>query len=100
MKRDLIAVIWSLLVTGAISKWAFHVAYLERGYKAVGGEYLVILVAYVAAWKAFILLTLQKSENCVWKGASLLSSVLTRHGEWSRGQCRSMDGITRRKHLP
>ena len=40
MKRDLIAVIWSLLVTGAISKWAFHVAYLERGYKAVGGEYL------------------------------------------------------------
>ena len=52
MKRDLIAVIWSLLVTGAISKWAFHVAYLERGYKAVGGEYLVILVAYVAAWKA------------------------------------------------
>ena len=25
MKRDLIAVIWSLLVTGAISKWAFHV---------------------------------------------------------------------------
>ena len=52
MKRDLIAVIWSLLVTGGISKWAFHVAYLERGYKAVGGEYLVILVAYVAAWKA------------------------------------------------
>ena len=47
MKRDLIAVIWSLLVTGGISKWAFHVAYLERGYKAVGGEYLVILVAYV-----------------------------------------------------
>lgn len=40
MKRDLIAVIWSLLVTGGISKWAFHVAYLERGYKAVGGEYL------------------------------------------------------------
>ena len=34
------------------------------------------------------------------EGASLLSSVLTRHGEWSRGQCRSMDGITRRKHLP
>ena len=51
MKRDLIAVIWSLLVTGAISKWAFHVAYLERGYKAVGGEYLVILVAYVVHGK-------------------------------------------------
>lgn len=44
MKRDLIAVIWSLLVTGAISKWAFHVAYLERGYKAVGGEYLLKMV--------------------------------------------------------
>lgn len=54
MKRDLIAVIWSLLVTGAISKWAFHVAYLERGYKAVGGSVLVnmTLLRKTAAAKA------------------------------------------------
>ena len=69
MKRDLIAVIWSLLVTGAISKWAFHVAYLERGYKAVGGEYLVILVAYVAALCATQLL-LQPCLRLSSKGSS------------------------------
>lgn len=27
LKRDLIAVIWTLLVTYAIGKWAFHLAY-------------------------------------------------------------------------
>ncbi len=32
LKRDLIAVIWTLLVTYAIGKWAFHLAYIERGY--------------------------------------------------------------------
>ena len=37
LKRDLIAAIWTLLVTYAIGKWAFHLAYIERGYKAVGG---------------------------------------------------------------
>ena len=37
LKRDLIAVIWTLLVTYAIGKWAFHLAYIERGYEAVGG---------------------------------------------------------------
>lgn len=42
LKRDLIAVIWTLLVTYAIGKWAFHLAYIERGYEAVGGEYLLI----------------------------------------------------------
>lgn len=45
LKRDLIAVIWTLLVTYAIGKWSFHLAYIERGYEAVGGEYLLIPVA-------------------------------------------------------
>lgn len=27
-------------------------------------------------------------------------NLRTEDGEWFRGQCRSMDGITRRKHLP
>lgn len=52
LKRDLIAVIWTLLVTYAIGKWAFHLAYIERGYEAVGGEYLLILAVYWGAWKA------------------------------------------------
>ena len=40
LKRDLIAVIWTLLVTYAIGKWAFHLAYIERGYEAVGGVFI------------------------------------------------------------
>lgn len=65
LKRDLIAVIWTLLVTYAIGKWAFHLAYIERGYEAVGGEYLLILAVYWGAWKAINCLfdSLEELEN-------------------------------------
>lgn len=65
LKRDLIAVIWTLLVTYAIGKWAFHLAYIERGYKAVGGEYLLIPVVYWGAWKAinYLFDSLEELEN-------------------------------------
>ena len=65
LKRDLIAVIWTLLVTYAIGKWAFHLAYIERGYEAVGGEYLLILAVYWGAWKAinYLFDSLEELEN-------------------------------------
>lgn len=52
LKRELIAIMWTLLVTYAIGKWSFHLAYTERGYEAVGGEYLLIPAVYWGAWKA------------------------------------------------
>ena len=52
LKRELIAIMWTLLVTYAIGKWSFHLAYIERGYEAVGGEYLLIPAVYWGAWKA------------------------------------------------
>lgn len=52
MLRELIVAIWTLLVTFAIGKWALHIAYIERGYEAVGGEYLLIIMAYLLAWKS------------------------------------------------
>ena len=52
LKRDLIAVIWTLLVTYAIGKWSFHLAYIERGYEAVGGEYLLIPVVYLGSMES------------------------------------------------
>lgn len=52
LKRELIAIVWTLLVTYAIGKWSFHLAYIERGYEAVGGEYLLIPAVYWGAWKA------------------------------------------------
>lgn len=49
----------------AIGKWAFHLAYIERGYKAVGGEYLLIPVVYWGAWKAinYLFDSLEELEN-------------------------------------
>lgn len=52
IKRVLIATIYTLAVTFAIGKWALWYAYMERGYEAVGGEYLLIGMAYWGAWKA------------------------------------------------
>ena len=52
LKRELIAIVWTLLVTYAIGKWSFHLAYIERVYEAVGGEYLLIPAVYWGAWKA------------------------------------------------
>lgn len=52
LKRELIAIMWTLLVTYAIGKWSFHLAYIEREYEAVGGEYLLIPAVYWGAWKA------------------------------------------------
>lgn len=52
LKRELIAIMWTLLVTYAIGKWSFHLAYIERGYEVVGGEYLLIPAVYWGAWKA------------------------------------------------
>ena len=52
LKRELIAIVWTLLVTYAIGKWSFHLAYIERGSEALGGEYLLIPAVYWGAWKA------------------------------------------------
>lgn len=64
-KRDLIAVSWTLAVTYAVGRWAFHFAYLERGYKSVGGEYLLVLMVYWGAWKAinYLFDSLEELEN-------------------------------------
>ncbi|MCM1221213.1 MAG: hypothetical protein NC548_42715 [Lachnospiraceae bacterium] len=43
---------YALFVTYAISKWTFYYAYAERGYEAVGGEYILIPVIYLTAYKA------------------------------------------------
>lgn len=48
---------------------AFHLAYIERGYEAVGGEYLLILAVYWGAWKAINYLfdsleELEDERNC------------------------------------
>lgn len=51
LARGLVETAYTLAVTFFVGKWAVHTAYLERGYRAIGGEYLLILVTYWAAWK-------------------------------------------------
>ncbi|RKI90472.1 hypothetical protein D7V94_13675 [Parablautia intestinalis] len=33
-----------------VSLWVMQIAYEERGYKAYGGEYILILIAFVATY--------------------------------------------------
>lgn len=62
--RSLLEAVYILTVTFAIGKWAVCMAYLERGYKAVGGEYILIPMVCWAAWKSinYLFDTLEKLE--------------------------------------
>lgn len=44
-RRLLVALILALLVAWLVALWAIPAAYAERGYRAVGGEWLLITVA-------------------------------------------------------
>lgn len=64
VKRNLIAAVYTMAVTFAVGRWAICMAYLERGYRAVGGEYLLVLAVCWMAWKAvnYLFDTLEDSE--------------------------------------
>ena len=49
--RELAESMYALAVMIAIGKWAIRMAYLERGYEAIGGEYCLMIMAYWVAWK-------------------------------------------------
>lgn len=49
--RELIEAGYAIFVMVCIGKWALYYAYLERGYRAVGGEYCLILMVYWIAYK-------------------------------------------------
>lgn len=46
MNRYIIAIIAGLILT----PWAAHAAYVQRGYFAVGGEYLLPVLFVVVVW--------------------------------------------------
>lgn len=49
-KRNLIAALPAAVISYWIGKEVFYWAYLERGYKAIGSEYLLVGVIYFAVW--------------------------------------------------
>lgn len=49
---QIVQVAVALTVTYAIGKWSFYYAYLERGCKAVGGEYFLVAVTCWTTYKA------------------------------------------------
>ena len=49
--RGLAESVYALVVMIAIGKWTIYMAYLERGYEAIGGEYCLMIMAYWVAWK-------------------------------------------------
>ena len=48
----LISASYAAVITYMVGKWGFLMAYMERGYAAVGGEYLFIPLAYCVAGSA------------------------------------------------
>lgn len=50
--RQVIEAVYALGIAVSIGRWSFHIAYVQRGYKSVGGEYLLIPVVYWLAYKA------------------------------------------------
>lgn len=50
--RNVIEVAYSLITTYYVARWLVMEAYLERGYKAFGGEYMVIFVTLLGSYKA------------------------------------------------
>ena len=67
----------------ATAMWAniviCHLAYIERGYEAVGGEYLLILAVYWGAWKAI---------NCLFDSLEELENERNRRKKRSRRTAR------------
>lgn len=49
--RDVAAFAYALAVTLSAGKWVICMAYMERGYEAVGGEYLLVPIVYWMEWK-------------------------------------------------
>ena len=49
--RNFTSIIYTLAVTLAVWKWAVYMAYLERGYNAIGGEYCLTFMVSWIAWK-------------------------------------------------
>lgn len=43
---------YSLAFSWAVGKWAFWCAWLERGYEAVGSEYLITVLAACVSYKS------------------------------------------------
>ena len=49
--RYLAAAAYTGAVTYTVGKWAIHIAFVERGYQAIGGEYCLIVLTCLAAWE-------------------------------------------------
>ena len=53
LAKELAETAYALVVTFFIECWAVHAAYLERGYRAVGGKYRLILITYLVLQRTF-----------------------------------------------
>lgn len=45
-------VVYALVITFLLGKWSLHMAYLERGYETVGGEYCLVYIVGLASGMA------------------------------------------------
>lgn len=50
MLRNLISVIYTAFITIRAGKLFINLAYADRGYVAVGGEFLAVILIYILSW--------------------------------------------------
>lgn len=55
-------ILLSTAVTLLFGAWAIHIAYLERGYLAYGGECLLIIVVFLATFEVLGLIRRKKGD--------------------------------------
>lgn len=61
--RQLLEAGYALGITYIAGKWASHYAYLERGYKAMGSEYLILPFVCWGAYKVIHYILEGKNER-------------------------------------
>lgn len=49
MKR-IVQILASIAVASSMLLWASDIAYIQRGYEAIGGEYIAAILAAVIVW--------------------------------------------------
>lgn len=52
----IIALLYAFNAACMAGAWAVHYAYRKRGYDAVGGEYFLIPIVFIAAYKIMVLI--------------------------------------------
>lgn len=65
--RGMVSMLYALAVTSMIGAWAVKYAFMERGYMAIGGEYLFIPLVAWGAYEVMDIFLNELEGGSIWK---------------------------------